>query len=99
MGKVNWTLEAVRWLEDIRDYIARDNPDAALRVVRGIYDKINCCVGSPKSGTLTQPDQIITFAYYYTVTIESLTSSSRMEASIFSAYSTEQWILTATYDS
>jgi len=29
MAKVNWTEEAVRWLQEIRDYIAQDNPDAA----------------------------------------------------------------------
>jgi toxin ParE1/3/4 len=39
MGKVRWTLEAARWLQDIRDYIAQDDPDAANRVVRGIYEK------------------------------------------------------------
>lgn len=38
MGRVRWTDEAVHWLREIRDYIARDNPEAARRTVRGIYE-------------------------------------------------------------
>ncbi len=50
MAKVNWTAEAVRWLQDIRDYIAQDDPDAALRVVRGIYDKVQLLRRFPEIG-------------------------------------------------
>lgn len=39
MAKVTWTSEALRWLKDIYDYIAEDNPDAAGNVINGIYSK------------------------------------------------------------
>jgi plasmid stabilization system protein ParE len=39
MGEVRWTHEAVRWLNEIHSYIARDNPAAAARTVEGIYEK------------------------------------------------------------
>lgn len=40
MAKINWTSEAERWLRDIYDYIAEDNPDAAIRVVEDIYKRL-----------------------------------------------------------
>ena len=40
MAKIIWTEEAVRWMKDIHDYITLDNPNAAQRVVTGIYTKI-----------------------------------------------------------
>jgi plasmid stabilization system protein ParE len=40
MAKVNWTAEAEGWLRDIHDYIAADNPEAASRVVEGIYSRV-----------------------------------------------------------
>lgn len=39
MAELNWTLEAERWLSDIFQYIAQDNPTAARKVVEGIYAK------------------------------------------------------------
>jgi len=36
MAQIAWTDEALRWLEDIFEYIAADNPDAANRTVEGI---------------------------------------------------------------
>jgi toxin ParE1/3/4 len=36
--EVRWSLPAVDDLERICDYIARDNPEAARRVARTIYD-------------------------------------------------------------
>ena len=36
MAELVWTREAERWLKDIYDYIALDNPDAARSVVEGI---------------------------------------------------------------
>ena len=39
MATVRWTEEAVRWLKDIHDYIAVDNPDAAQRTVEGVVNK------------------------------------------------------------
>ncbi|PKM01770.1 MAG: plasmid stabilization protein, partial [Gammaproteobacteria bacterium HGW-Gammaproteobacteria-7] len=39
MAEVGWTEEAHRWLRDIHDYIATDNPEAAHRVVSGIFER------------------------------------------------------------
>jgi len=39
MATVVWTEEAQRWLRDIYDYIAADNPPAAAATVQGIYDR------------------------------------------------------------
>lgn len=39
MAEIRWTSEAETWLRDIYDYIAADNPDAAMRVVQGIYER------------------------------------------------------------
>jgi len=36
MAEIRWTEEAHRWLRDIYDYIATDNPEAAQKVVSGI---------------------------------------------------------------
>lgn len=39
MAEVRWTDEAQRWLRDIYEYIAPDNPEAAQKVVAGIYER------------------------------------------------------------
>jgi len=39
MAKITWTAEAERWLEDIFEYVAADNPDAAARTVDGIFQR------------------------------------------------------------
>jgi plasmid stabilization system protein ParE len=50
MGKVRWTEEAVHWMEQIHDYIARDNPQAAQRVVLGIYENAESLSEFPERG-------------------------------------------------
>ncbi len=50
MGQVRWTDEAARWLADIHDYIARDNPAAAQRTVRAIYDLAQTLTAFPERG-------------------------------------------------
>lgn len=50
MAKISWTLEAERWLSDIHGYIAADNPDAAVRVIAGIYEKAKLLVQFPEIG-------------------------------------------------
>jgi plasmid stabilization system protein ParE len=50
MAEINWTVEAERWLRDIYDYIAEDNPDAASRVVEGIYEKVQLLRQFPELG-------------------------------------------------
>ncbi|MFQ5906098.1 MAG: type II toxin-antitoxin system RelE/ParE family toxin, partial [bacterium] len=50
MAQIRWTEEAHRWLRDISDFIAADNPDAAQRVVAGIYDKAQMLREFPELG-------------------------------------------------
>ena len=50
MGEIRWTQEAATWLEDIHDYIAKDDPAAAKRVVKGIYDKAQLLRDFPRLG-------------------------------------------------
>lgn len=39
MAQITWTDEAARWLEDIFEHIAEQNPDAAGRTVEGIFER------------------------------------------------------------
>ncbi|HSS78720.1 MAG TPA: type II toxin-antitoxin system RelE/ParE family toxin [Thermoanaerobaculia bacterium] len=50
MGKIKWTQESERWLREIHDYIAVDNPAAALRTVQGIYEKAESLARFPERG-------------------------------------------------
>jgi toxin ParE1/3/4 len=36
MAEITWTAEAQRWLDDIFEYIAADNPQAAAQTVNGM---------------------------------------------------------------
>ena len=50
MVEVTWTSEAERWLEDIFEYIATENPNAASSVVSGIYDRTQVLKEFPEIG-------------------------------------------------
>jgi len=50
MAKIIWTDEAERWLKDIHDYIAADNPTAAFTVVEGIYERAQILSNFPEIG-------------------------------------------------
>jgi len=50
MATVAWTEEAQRWLEDIFEYIAADNPHAAARTVQGIYERAQVLAKFPDIG-------------------------------------------------
>jgi toxin ParE1/3/4 len=50
MAEIAWTEEAQRWLEDIFEYIAADNPAAAARTVQGIYDRAQVLKTFPEIG-------------------------------------------------
>ncbi|WP_430453742.1 type II toxin-antitoxin system RelE/ParE family toxin [Rhodopirellula europaea] len=50
MAEVVWTRESVAWLEKIHDHIAVEDPTAALKVVRGIYSKIQLLRTFPRLG-------------------------------------------------
>lgn len=46
MAKIRWTREAEKWLREIYDHIAQDNPAAAERVVTGIFRKVQVQSGA-----------------------------------------------------
>jgi len=50
MAQVAWTAEAQRWLRDIYDYIAADNPAAAERVALAIFDSVRVLQEHPRLG-------------------------------------------------
>ena len=50
MAEITWTAEAERWLQDIFEYIALDNPEAAGRTVQGIYDRAQELARFPEIG-------------------------------------------------
>lgn len=50
MAEIRWTEEAQRWLRDIYNYIALDNPGAAQKVVSGIYEKTQVLMSFPEIG-------------------------------------------------
>jgi len=50
MAEIVWTSEAEAWLRDIYDYIARDNPSAAAKVIEGIYEKAQLLRDHPHIG-------------------------------------------------
>jgi len=50
MAQITWTNEAERWLKDIHDYIALDNPAAAIGVIEGIYNKAQVLKDHPDIG-------------------------------------------------
>jgi plasmid stabilization system protein ParE len=50
VAKLVWTDEALRWLGDIFEYIAQDNPDAAALTVQGIYDRAQMLISHPELG-------------------------------------------------
>jgi plasmid stabilization system protein ParE len=50
MAAIAWTDEAQRWLEDIFEYIATDNPQAAFRTVQEIYEKAQVLSSFPEIG-------------------------------------------------
>lgn len=52
MAALNWTAEAAAWLEQIHDYIAEDNPPAALRLVSSLYDRAQVLCDVPDLGHL-----------------------------------------------
>lgn len=50
MAEIKWTAEAEQWLRDIFAYISADKPEAACRVVEGIYEKAQLLQRFPEIG-------------------------------------------------
>lgn len=73
MAELTWTAEAERWLRDIYDYIARDNPSAAARTIETIYLKPKSFEDFQNQDTATGRSQTDTSASCFTDIIVSLT--------------------------
>jgi toxin ParE1/3/4 len=50
MAEIEWTDESKRWLQQIYDYIARDNEEAAWQVILGIQNRVQVLRQFPESG-------------------------------------------------
>jgi toxin ParE1/3/4 len=50
VAAIAWTTEAQQWLEDIFEYIAIENPSAALDVVSGIHRRAEILREHPEAG-------------------------------------------------
>jgi len=58
VGKIRWTPEAFDWLKNAHDYIAKDKPDTAKKIVQGIIKKIELLSQFPEVGyRITDPVQ------------------------------------------
>jgi toxin ParE1/3/4 len=69
LAKINWTAEAERWLHEIHDYIANDNPAAAGRTIMEIYQKVQILARFPEYGYRYEYDdgrgiRILLFGHY-----------------------------------
>lgn len=57
MARLIWTPESRWWLREIHQYISRDSPSAAFKVVHGIYEKAHLPLTFPDIGHLYQPQK------------------------------------------
>ena len=51
MAEISWTDEARRWLTDIFEYVAAENPQAATRTVQGIFERVQDLARFPELGS------------------------------------------------
>ena len=61
MAQIVWTDPALSDLEAIADYIALDNPEAAQRVVRRVFEHVEQLEAHPDSGS--KPPELKGWAY------------------------------------
>ena len=52
MARLIWTEPALQELDEIADYISLDNPTAAKKLVRDVFDRIDHLIQFPESGKL-----------------------------------------------
>lgn len=81
MAQIRWTSQAVSWLQKIFEYIAQDNPDAAQRVVQGIYEKTQILKTFPEIGYKhrTEPEGNIRVLLYGHYRIAYISKQSTVE--------------------
>jgi toxin ParE1/3/4 len=65
MAQIVWTEPALPDLEAIADYIALDNPEAAQKLVRRIFDHVGQLEAHPDSGS--KPPELKGWAYHQIV--------------------------------
>ncbi len=68
MAELVGTGESERWLRDIFEYIALDNPDAADAVITGIYDRAQSLLDFPESSYKyegsTEDVRVLLYSHY-----------------------------------
>jgi len=82
MAEIRWTEEAHRWLQDIHDYIATDNPAAADKVVSEIFQKTQVLQRFPEIGQMYRNEsegeiRILHYGHYRIAYL--VTPSSRID--------------------
>lgn len=50
--KLVWSLESLSRLQDIEDYIAKDNPNEAIKFVNRIIERAESIIQHPKKGRI-----------------------------------------------
>ena len=55
MAEITWTAEAQRWLQDIFEYVAADNPQVAAHTVQGIFERAQDLDSFPEMGHRYSP--------------------------------------------
>ena len=77
MAEIVWTTEARRWLQEIYDYIAEDNEEAAYRTVRGIHERAEILLTFPEIGYRYRERPDIRVLLYGHYRIAYLTTAER----------------------
>ena len=78
MAKITWTSEAERWITEIHDYIAVENPVAAKKVIRGIYERVQILSQFPEIGyRFEESDRNVRILLYGHYRIAYLVTESR----------------------
>jgi len=78
LAKVVWTAESERWLLKIHDYIAKDSPASAFKVVQSLYERAQILERFPSLGhRYTSPSgrevRILLWGHYRIVYLHSVT--------------------------
>lgn len=55
MAEINWTRESEIWLNDIYNYIAVDDPNAAAKTITSIHQKVQLLRNHPRIGYSYEP--------------------------------------------
>jgi toxin ParE1/3/4 len=57
LAEINWTRESEIWLQDIYNYIAADNPHAAVQTIISIYETAQLLANHPQLGYRYEPER------------------------------------------